>query len=107
MVELVDDDYIEVVGLHGLKLGAVKALDRREDVLEAGRSAPSDPEFTEGGVAEGVLESAETLLQDLFTVGNEEQSVPAKVASKAGIVDGRHHRLARTHGSHEQIALPP
>ena len=47
VMELVDDHDVEVIGGQRVEVGGMQALDRREDVLEAGRAGSADPLLAE------------------------------------------------------------
>ena len=105
VVELVDDHDVEVSRVDAADVGAVKALDRREDVLEAQGALPADPLLAKGGVAQCVPERGTALVEDLLAVGDEEQAAAGELGSKPRVVDRGDHGLAGTRGRHEQVAM--
>ena len=105
VVELVDDHHVEVIGREVGQAAGVEALDRGEDVLEALRPGAADPLLAEGGVAQGVAEGGEALVEDLLAVGDEQQAGAGEPLAEASVVDGGHHGLAGAGGGHEEVAV--
>ncbi len=106
VVELVDDHDVEVCRVDAPDVGAVEALDRREDVLEPRRAVAADPHLAEGRVAQRMPERRPALVEDLLAMRDEQE--PTREASslpQTRVVDCRHHRLARAGGGDEQIAV--
>src|SRR3546814_14491192 len=85
--------------------GGAQALERGEDVLEPCRLRAADPLLAEGGVAQGVAEGGEALVEDLLAVGDEQQAGAGEPLAEAGVVDGGHHGLARAGGGDEEVAV--
>ena len=65
----------------------VEALDRRKDVLEAGRTMSANPLLSERGLPQHVTESRQTLLENLGPVRHEEQASPGQFVSQTSIVN--------------------
>src|SRR3546814_16093980 len=74
VVERVDDHHVEVIGREVSQPAGAQALDRGVDVLEPCRLRAADPLLAEGGVAQGVAEGGEALVEDLLAVGDEKQA---------------------------------
>ncbi len=101
VMEFVDDHDVEMRRIDGMNAGCVEALDRGEDVLEAGWTIPTDPLLAECGVPEGMAERRSALMEDLLTVGNEEQPVPWKRHAQPAVIHRSHDRLARAGGGYK------
>ena len=107
VVKLVDDDDVEVVAREMGKPGRVQALDRGEDMLEALRPCSPHPQLAERRLAEGVPEGAESLREDLLSMGDEEQPGPRERGREAAVIDRRHHGLSRSGRGGQEIAVIP
>ena len=107
VVEFVHDHDVEVARVERAEARGVEALDRREDVLEPPRPLPAHPQLAEGMVAQAVAERRQALLEDLFSMGHEQQSRPRESVAKPRVVDRSHHRLPGPSGGHEQISVVP
>jgi hypothetical protein len=105
VVELIDDDDVEVVRRQCVEVGGAEALDRGEDVVEPGRARAADPFLAERGVAHRIAERRQALVEDLFAVGDEQQTRPWQPSSKRSVVQRCHHGLAGTGGGDEQVAV--
>ena len=51
VMEFINNDHVEVTGVHGSKAGRIEALDRSEDVIELPRTSPADPQLSERMIA--------------------------------------------------------
>jgi len=108
VVELVDDDDVEGGCGQLVDEVTVERLDGREHLLPPARALPSHQEFTEVGISEHLAVGPERLLQDLAPVRHEQEARPRWAApgiSEVAVVERRHHGLARTRGSHDQVAV--
>ena len=74
-------------------------------MLEACRPGAADPLLAEGGVAQGVAEGGEALVEDLLAVGDEQQPGTGELLAQAAVVEGGHHGLAGAGGGDEQVAV--
>src|SRR5216684_7638592 len=109
VVTLVDDHVIPVVGAKALEQATcVEALYGREEMLEPGRVTAAGEELAEGFVAKDMAERVTRLSQELFAVCEEEESrSQRRLTHLPLIVERRDNRLARSGGSHDQVAPPP
>jgi hypothetical protein len=105
MVELVHDDDVKVARVEAPDVSAVQTLNRSEHVLEQMGPLASDPLLAEGRVAERVPEGGPALIDDLLTVGDEEEAAARQLLSKTRVVDGCHHRLSGAGRCHQQVAM--
>ena len=106
MVELVDDDDVEVVGLDAGQArrhsgsGSRRRRARRREV--SGRRPTARRTH---GPAEPLAERGQALVEDLLPVGDEEEARPGERLAQASVVDGGHHRLAGAGRRDEQVAV--
>src|SRR5215211_3147030 len=107
MVELVDDDHVKVPRVDRTESGGVHTLNRSEHVLEALRTVLADPQLTEARIPQGVTKRRATLLQDLLSVCHKEQTRSRQNRSQADKIHRRHHRLASSGRSHDQVSVMP
>lgn len=107
VVELVHDDHVEVTGLQVREAAGGEALDGREDVLEPARPRAAGPQLAERPVAQRVTEGEPALLQDLLTMGDEQEARAGQLVTKAHVVEGRHDRLPGPGRGHQEVAVVP
>lgn len=103
MVDLVDDDVVEGVGVEpGQVLGA------RDEIavqLGAGAQKPGDVGWAEAVAQEG-LEAVGGLAQDLAAVGEEEDAgLAAELVGELGDVEGGEPGLAQSRGEDGEATL--
>ena len=106
VVEFIDDQHIEPIGIQMLEVGNGEALDGGEHVLERIRLLSINPELAKCRVAQRVAESEKTLVQDFLAVGDKQQSRPRQASAQSLIVECRHHRLAGASRRNQQVAMP-
>src|SRR5215471_12422224 len=104
-MKLIHDDHVEVVRRDLIDTRGVEALDRCEDMLEIAWAITADPLLTKRGVPQNVSKGRNALVEDLFTVSDEQQPRPRQVASQPRVVDRGHDRLACAGGSDQQVAM--
>ena len=107
VMEFIDDDDVEVLGVEGSEAGRVEALDRREDVLELPRPLPADPQLSERMIAQRVTKRRQALFEDLLAMRDEQQSRAREAISKPRVVDRGHDGLACAGRGDEQVAMVP
>src|SRR5690606_37782841 len=87
--------------------GAVQALNRREDVLEAGRAPTAHPQLSKARIPKRMREGRSALFENLFTVRDEQQAVSFQTTAKSGVVDCCHHRRAGASCGDQQVPVVP
>jgi hypothetical protein len=105
VVELVDDDDVEVIGLEVCEARSMERLDRGKHVVEGPGLLVRHPHLAERRVAQRVPERGQALLEDLAPVRDEQESRARKAPLQARVVDGRHDGLARSGGGDEQVLV--
>ena len=106
MVELVDDDDVEVAGVDRLDRADLERLDHREYVLARFRPASTAEDLTERGILQHRAKRGAALVEDLVTVGDEQQSERAPGAANEGcVVKRRHDRLPGAGRRNDQVAV--
>ena len=68
-------------------------------------SAPPTHFSPKDGVAQGVAEGGEALVEDLLAVGDEQQAGAREPLAEAAVVEGGHHGLAGAGGGDEEVAV--
>lgn len=106
-MKLIDDDHIVIRRVHALPQSlALKRLDRQKDVFRMVRVFPADEKFAEIRIVQHLAEAGPGLLQNFFTVGDEQQCRPALAGlGKVSVVKGGNGCLARPRGGDKEI--PP
>ena len=95
MVELINHDYIKGGGIHRPHVLLVEGLHRREDMLPPGGSLPVYEKLAERTVLKNIPVCAECLLEDLFPMGDKQESRPASACGhhEVAVVEGGNHCL--------------
>ena len=95
MVELINDDDIEMRGVQVSQSGCSQTLDGREDGFELLGPLATHPQIAEQRVSQRLLKGGPALGEDLFAVGDKQQSGPRQSFAQGQIVKRRHDRLSR------------
>lgn len=103
VVRLVDDHHVERLRV---EVVIPEGVDRCEHVAPNGRLVPLKEQLSKVGRLQRRPVNEAGLLEDLPAVGDEEKRVDPPSLAQPGVVEGRHHRLARSGRSHEQVAMP-
>jgi hypothetical protein len=96
VMELVDDDNVEVIGLEIGKARRIQALHGRKDMIESLRPGVTDPELAERCVTQGVSVGRKTLFEDFLAVCDKQEAIARELTSKPCIVDRRDDGLSRS-----------
>lgn len=103
MVELIDDDHVEVLRRELLHAVRREALHAREDVAPPLRSLTADVQLAEGAVGQHLPVGPQRLLQDLLSVGDEQQR---RAMRQTRVVERRDDGLAGAGCGDDQVAVP-
>src|SRR5271163_2798284 len=95
MVKLINDDDIEMRGIQILQSGGRQTLNRREDRVELLGPLATYPQIAEQTISQRLLKGGPALGQNLFSVGDEQQSSPRQSFAQGQIIKRRHDRLSR------------
>src|SRR6185437_16545237 len=95
MVKLINDDDIEMRGIQILQSGCRQTLDGREDRLELLGPLATYPQVAEQRISQRLLKGGPALGENLFSVGDEQQSGPRQSFAQGQIVKRCHDRLSR------------
>ena len=101
VVNFVDDHDIEMIRREIGKPSGTNTLDRCKDVLPMGRALAAYPKLAEISVADRMAEGRKTLVQNVDAMRDEEKTRAREATAQSGVVDSRHHSLARARGSNE------
>ena len=105
VMELVDDEDVEGVGVESLDSLGRERLDHREDVL-AGGDPPAAVDLAEGAVAEHRAVGRQRLPQDLLAVGDEEErEAPARGLAEGAVVERGDDGLAGAGRRDDEVAV--
>src|SRR5690606_2541701 len=105
VMELVDDHDIEMVRRDVVWAANTEALNRGEHVLEAVRSLASYPPLAECRIAKRMAECGQALVENLFSVCDEQEAGAGQATAQTLIVQGGHHGLARAGCRNQQVPM--
>src|SRR5580658_1275048 len=105
MVKLINDDDIEMRGVQVSQSGCSQTLDGREDRFELLGPLATHPQIAKQRISQRLLKGGPALGENLFSVGDEQQSGARQSFAQGQVVKGRHDRLSSARCCDKKISV--